>query len=116
MLKKILGGFSVLLLVFAIVMPLLVTTNTAYSTPNKMVIYYVITSLVCPDGSIIGSYSEWRSMLVTDSNHPPDWQFCFDTGQGIQCDPQHTRHWITLVINSSGRTIITKRASARACR
>ena len=37
MLKKILGGFSVLLLVFAIVMPLLVTTNTAYSTPNKKV-------------------------------------------------------------------------------
>ena len=115
MLKKILGGFSVLLLVFAIVMPLLVTTNTAYSTPNKKVLYRVIVKLVCPDGSVIGSYSEWRSMLVTDSNHPDDWEFCYDTGQGIKCDPVHTSHGITLVINR-GVTVINKPISARACR
>lgn len=115
MLKKILGGFSVLLLVFVIVMPLLVTTNTAYSTPNKTVFYRVLVKLVCPDGQVIGSYSEWRSMSVTDSNHPPDGEFCYDTGQGIQCDPVHTDHGTTYVFNS-GVTVINKPVSARACR
>ncbi len=115
MFRKILGGFSVLLLVFAIVMPLLVTTNTAYSTPNKQVLYRVLIKLTCPDGSIIGSYSEWRSMLVTDDNHPPDWEFCFESGQGKVCHPQHTNHDITLVINR-GLTVINKPMSARACR
>ena len=115
MLKKILGGFSVLLLVFAIVMPLLVITDTAYSTPNKRVFYRCEITTVCPDGSILSSYSEWRSMLVTDSNHPPDWKFCFDAGQGIQCHYHHTEHWITYVINQ-GVTLITRYASERACR
>lgn len=115
MLKKILGGFSVLFLAFAIVMPLLVTTNTAYSTPNKRVFYRVKVNLVCPDGSVIGSYTEWRNMLVTDSNHPADGEFCYDTGQGIQCDPVHTGHGTTTAINS-GLTVIDKPMSARACR
>ena len=115
MLKKILGSFSVLLLVFAIVMPLLVTTNTAYSTPNKKIFYYVKINLVCPNGDVIGSYSEWRSTLVTDGDHPPDWEFCFDAGNGVECHPQHTSHETTLVINS-GVTVIDKPMGERACR
>ena len=115
MFRKILGGFSVLLLVFAIVMPLLVTTNTAYSTPNKTIFYYVTVKLTCPNGDVIGSYSEWRSMSVTDDNHPPDWEFCFDAGQGIVCHPQHTNHGITTVINN-GVTVINKPVGERACR
>lgn len=115
MLKKILGGFSVLLLVFAIVIPLLVITNTAYSTPNKTIFYRVLIKLTCPNGDVIGSYSEWRSMSVTDSNHPPDWDFCFDAGQEIVCHPQHTNHGTTIVFNS-GLTVINKPMSARACR
>ena len=115
MLKKILGGFSVLLLAFAIVMPLLVTTNTAYSTPNKRVFYRCEITTYCPDGSIFSRYIEWRSMSVTDSDHPPDGEFCYDTGQGKQCDPVHTPHGITDVINQ-GLTKITRYASERACR
>lgn len=115
MLKKILGGFSVFLFVFAFVMPLLVTTNTAYSTPNKKIFYFCEITTVCPDGSILSSYNEWRSMLVTDSDHPPDGEFCYDTGQGIRCDPVHANHGIREVINH-GLTKITRYASARACR
>ncbi len=115
MFKKILGGFSVLLFVFAFVMPLLVTTSTAYSTPNKRVFYRCEVTTVCPDGTVLSRYTEWRSMLVTDSNHPPDGEFCYDTGQGIQCDPVHTDHGTSIVFNQ-GLTKITRYASARACR
>ncbi len=115
MLKKILEGLFLFILVFAFTIPLLVITNTADSTDNRVHYYLYHVDVVCPDGSIFSSYREWRSTSWTDDNHPDDWLFCFDNGQGIQCDPFHTSHLVDYTFDHS-ITYTTTSVSAAACR
>ena len=77
--KKILGGLFLLIFVFAFAMPLLVITDTASSDDNRVDYYLYRVHAVCPDGSVMGSYDEWRSSSWTDDNHPDPncdyWEF-----------------------------------------
>ena len=79
MLKKILGGLSLFTFVLAFTMPLLVITNTGNSDDNRVDYFLYRVYLTCPDGSVIGSYDEWRSVSWTDSSHPSNqcgyWEF-----------------------------------------
>ena len=124
MLKKILGGLSLLTFVVAFTMPLLVTTNTANSDDNRVDYYLYRVHLTCPDGSVIGSYDEWRSVSWTGDDHPPNncgyWEFDNletedpdDTYWEFAC--LHVSHWTTYrVYDTPTNTNVD--VSERACR
>ena len=127
MFKKILGGFSLLIFVLTFAIPSLVITNTANSDDNRVDYYLYRVHLTCPDGSVIGSYDEWRSVSWTDSNHPEpycEWQeFChkeWRSGKEVEvckwvyvCNEPD--HWTTYRLYSTP-THTKKYMSERACR
>lgn len=98
MFKKILGSFSLLIFTFAFTMPLLVITRPAISTDNRVDYHLYRVHMICPDGSVIGSYDEWRSVTWTE-NHPPKncgyWNFGDDDNPDWQFACLHVDHGST---------------------
>lgn len=119
MLKKILGGLSLLIFTLAFTMPLLVITNTANSEGNRVDYYLYRVHMVCPDGSVIGSYDEWRSSSWTDSDHPPDncgyWNFGDDNNPDWQFACLHVDHGYTYRVYDTPTDTYTY-MSEEACR
>ncbi len=100
--KKLVWRLSLPIFLFTIITPLFVMINTVDSTDNRVHCYlYTVVHMVCPDGSVIGSYDEWRSISWTDSDHPPDTLFCWGEGFNIQCRFFHTHHAITRTVHPS---------------
>lgn len=128
MLKKMLGGFSLLIFVLTFIMPLLIIPNTANSTDNRVDFYLYRIRLVCADGQVIGSYDEWRSVSWTDeSTHPGDYchwvEFCYSVWKDgrwqEECEDiwvcDHRDHNITYRLYDTP-TYVDKPMSERACR
>ncbi len=115
MLKKSLGGFSLLMFVFAFATPLLVLTPPAASDDNYTYSQPYTAYYHCPDGTLLYTETGTTSNTVTQ-NHPPDeiveeyecWPIYYDWEEERWVEEcgwveysLHTSHDMTYVYNSN---------------
>ena len=129
MLRKSLGGFSLLIFVFAFAVPLLVLTNPAVGSDNYTFTQPYTKYYTCPDGTI--AYTETGTTTNTATvDHPPDrvsyeygcWPLYYDYEADKWIEEcgnvevsEHTSHGMTYVYNSN-RVYYYYRARLTACR
>ncbi len=129
MLKQSLGGFSLLIFVFAFAAPLLVLTNRVEASDNYTFTQPYTKYYTCPDGRIVDTESGTTTNTAT-VNHPSDrvfyeyrcWPLYYDYAAEkwiYECGnvevSEHTSHGMTYVYNSN-RVYYYHRARLTACR
>ena len=72
MLKKYVGGLTLLVFTFTFVVPLFVGVNTADAGPTSIVKQVWRTNFYCPDGSYATSSSGTDILSESYENHPPE--------------------------------------------
>lgn len=128
MLKKYLGGFSLLIFVFAFAAPLCVLTPPAASSDNYTFTQPYTAYYYCDDGTLL--YTTTGTSTNTETvDHPEEtceivgnvyWHYyqegrLIDTIKEPRIECEHTDHGMTYVYNSN-RVSYTRSASERACR
>lgn len=111
MLKKYVGGLTLLVFTFTFVVPLLIGVNTADAGPTLIITQNWLTEFVCPDGTY-ATESSGQHRTESYSNHPEDdcrleyhehnefciiW--CFKSGWTEVCD--HVDHETTKLHNET---------------
>ena len=128
MLKKYLGGFSLLIFVFAFAAPLCVLTPPAASDDNYTFTQPYTAYYYCDDGTLLYT-TTGTSTNTAKVDHPDDdcsWYVSYVPGPAKaegdihvkvryfeRCE--HVDHGMTYVYNSN-RVSYTRSASERACR
>ena len=71
MLKKYVGGLTLLVFTFTFVVPLLIGVNTADASPTEVITLTWRTNFYCPDGSY-STYSSGVDVTESYDDHPDD--------------------------------------------
>ena len=84
MLKKYVGGLTLLVFTFTFVIPLLVGVNTADAGPTIVFTQDWLTEFFCPDGTY-ATHSDGRHVNEFYTNHPEEDCWWEDTGHEPWC-------------------------------